>query len=66
MSGEVRLKYGVSHEKHMNFKCHGCGKLYLRVGTCCGKALEKACPTCGFGMDFCTCETKSTKEGRKR
>jgi len=50
----------------MNFKCHTCGKIYLKKGTCCEKALEQVCPICGFGKDFCTCEVASTKEGLKR
>ncbi|MBW2970347.1 hypothetical protein KY309_00190 [Candidatus Woesearchaeota archaeon] len=50
----------------MTFKCHTCGKIYPKQGICCEKPLEKACPICGYGKDFCTCETASTKEGMKR
>ncbi|MBI4146433.1 hypothetical protein HY489_03790 [Candidatus Woesearchaeota archaeon] len=52
----------------MSFKCHGCGHMYVHQGLCksCNKPLERACPSCGFGKDFCTCEVASTKEGLKR
>jgi len=52
--------------RSMNFKCHSCGKIYLKKGLCCGKALETVCPICGFGKDFCTCEVPSTKDGIKK